>query len=458
MPHRDSRLPTRTRRILHLDVDAFLASVESSRHPELIGKPLIIGAPPNSRGLVMSCSYEARAFGVRSGMFSREAQKRCPQAIFRPGDSRAANELRGQLAALLLRFTPVVEISSIDDFFLDLKGTTRLLGAACHVAETIQRTALEELRLPVTIGIGTSKTMARLAGKLGKPRGIAEILPGQECAFLHGLPVEHLPGVGRSIRHSLEEFSIRTAGELRLVSKEVLFASFGASGLTLYDRVRGIDTAPVVAGCELDEDGLIVRRTPKSIHRDSSFEPEEGRMEHVEAMLAYLVDRAAARLRGHGLYAGSMEVRLQHVDTRSPAQRRKARPNGQRGRTRKRLSEPSAQTEVLWNHARELLRSLPKRRSLVKRVGVSLIGLRASSGYQGSLFSDPASDRPAHDAADAGAPQSRADRDQAIDNALDDLRERHGFGSVLRGASMPLSENHERGSDGFQLRTPSLNQ
>jgi DNA polymerase-4 len=458
MPHRDSRLPARSRRILHLDVDAFLASVESSRDPRLMGKPLVIGAPPNSRGLVMSCSYEARAFGVRSGMFSREAQKRCPQAIFLPGDSRAANALRARLAALLLRFTPIVEISSIDDFFLDLKGTTRLFGAACHVAEAIQSAAMGELRLPVTIGIGTTKTMARLAGKLGKPRGVAEILPGQESAFLHGLPVEHLPGVGRSIQRSLEDFAIRTVGELRMVSKEVLFASFGVAGLTLFDRARGIDPDPVVAGCELDGDGLIVRRTPKSIHRDSSFEPEEGRMEHVEAMLAYLVDRAAARLRQHGLCAGSMEVRLQHVDARSPAQRRTSPSGEHRGRTRKRLPEPSAQTGALWSHARDLLRSLPRRRSLVKRVGVSLIGLRSSTGYQGSLFSDPASDRTLGLGGVGAGPASRADRDQTLDLVLDGLRERHGFGSVLRGATLPLGEDHERGSDGFRLRTPSLNQ
>ncbi|MCA9001734.1 MAG: DNA polymerase IV, partial [Planctomycetes bacterium] len=441
MPHRDSALPARTRRILHLDVDAFLASVESSRNPALIGKPLVIGAPPHTRGLVMSCSYEARAFGVHSGMFSREAKKRCPQAIFLPGDSGAANALRARLAALLLRFTPIVEIASIDDFFLDLKGTTRLFGAACHVAEAIQTAAWQELRLPVTIGIGTTKTMARLAGKLGKPRGIAEVLPGQELAFLHPLPVDHLPGVGRSIRRSLEEFAIRTVGDLRMVSKEMLFASFGVPGLTVYDRARAIDPDPVVASCELDGNGLIVRRTPKSIHRDSSFEPEEGRMEHVEAMLAYLVDRAAARLRQHGLCAGSMEVRLHHVDTRSPSQRRRAPSDAHRGRTRKRLPEPSAQTEALWNHARALLRSLPRRRSLVKRVGVSLINLRTSTGYQGSLFSDPASDRALDAATERPTPASRADRDQALDRVLDGLRKRHGFGSVLRGATLPLGED-----------------
>jgi len=441
MPHRDAALSPRTQRVLHLDVDAFLASVESSRDPTLRGKPLVIGAPPHSRGLVMSCSYEARAFGVQAGMFSHEAARRCPQAIFRPGDSRAANALRGQLAGLLLRFTPVVEIASIDDFFLDLRGTTRLLGAACQVAEAIQTLAWSELHLPVTIGIGTNKIMARLAGKLGKPRGIAEILPGHECAFLTNLPIQHVPGVGHSIRKSLADFAIQTAGDLRQVSKEVLFASFGVHGLALYDRVRGIDPDPVVGNCRFDEQGLIVQRAPKTIHRDSSFEPEEGRIERIEAMLAYLVDRAASRLRQHQHQARSMEVRLQYVDTRSSRQRSEGSSEAGQKRIRRKLPEPTGQTERLWQHARTLLHELPRRRALVKRVGLSLLNLHPCSDYQLTLFSDPDSDRNPKDTVAPGAVPhsgSRADRDRSVDEALDHLRRRHGFGAVVRGAALPL--------------------
>ena len=434
----------------------------------------------------MSCSYEARACGVRAGMFSHEAARRCPQAIFRPGDSGAANRARAELAAVLLEFTPIVEISSIDDFFLDLRGTTRLMGAACEVAEAIQRTARERLHLPITLGIATNKTMARIAGKLGKPGGIAEILPGHEAALLTFLPIQHLPGVGRSIRRSLSEFAIRTAGDLRCVTKEMLFASFGVHGLTLYDRVRGIDPDPVRPNCQFDAQGRLVRQAPKSIHRDSSFEPEEGRLEHIEAMLAYLVERAATRLRSHAVTAGSLEVRVLYVDTRSPKQRSKAGADwdAQRQRLRRKLPQRSAQTEALWQHARRLLRELPRRRALVKRVGVSLLNLAPSTGYQHLLFSDPDTDRPATatgcatpDAASGArfgtpssgtpahaatpqnfAPQSRADREAALDLALDQLRDRHGFGSILRGPSMPLIDDHDLDDDGFTLRTPSLNQ
>lgn len=465
---RDLALGARTPRVLHLDVDAFLASVEVARNPRLLGREVIVGGAPNSRNLVMSCSYEARAKGVRPGMRSNEAAQRCPRAVFLPGDSQEANRKRLEIARVLLDVSPRVELASIDDFFVDLTGSARLQGDAFVVAERIRERVASEVRMPLTIGVGTSKILARLAGKLAKPGGVAEILPGFERAFLSRLPVEHLPGVGHSAQAKLAAFAIRTVGDLRLVSREVLFATFGTLGLVLHDRARGIDTEPVEAGCHLDEDGEVGVRPPRSIRRDSTFEPEEGRPEQIEAMLAYLVDRAAARLRGHGLIAGSMEVRLLHVDTRPPHVRRAAGGHGSgQAQTRRRLSEPCADTDRLWEHARALLRALPRRRALVKRVGLTLLNLRTSRGRQGLLFSDPERDRAPRSQGLSGkgpsgqgqaAPGSRDDRARALDQALDDLRSRHGFGALVRGASLPLIQDHELGGDGFVLRTPSLNQ
>ncbi len=228
-------------RILHLDVDAFLASVEQAVHPELRGKPVVVGGLPTDRNLVMSCSYEARPFGVRPGLLLAEAKRRCPQAIFRRGDSQAANRLREGIARIAHQFSPRVEIASIDDLFIDLVGTERLHGRAFDVAELVRERVARELCLPLTLGIGANRTIARLAGKLAKPGGIAEILPGAEAAFLTHLPVEHLPGVGHRIAPLLERFGVRTVGQLRLASRELLFASFGSLGLLLHDRARGID-------------------------------------------------------------------------------------------------------------------------------------------------------------------------------------------------------------------------
>lgn len=452
-PHRDSDLPPRTRRILHLDVDAFLASVEVALHPELAGRPVVVGGSPDSRNLVMSCSYEARRFGVRPGVSLAEARRRCPAAVFRDGDSQAANRLRDAVTRVLLTYTPHVEVASIDDFFLDLTGTARLFGAACDTAERIQRDVRTETRLPLSIGVGTSKLMARLAGKLAKPGGIAEILPGHEESFLTPLPVEQLPGVGHAIGAKLERFSIRTVGELRLVPREVLFASFGRDGLVLYSRARARDDAPVESTHHEDETGALVARPPRSIHRETTFEPEEGRLALVAAMLCYLIERAAHRLRAFRLVAGSLEIRVRYVDTRPRVEVQASRAEGLSVARRRAFASPTDSTDEIWRHAQRLFAELPRRRALVKRVGLTLVGLRSASGWQGRLFDDSTLETGLEEAR-----ESRADRQRRLDHTLDRLRDELGFGRILRGASVPLAATHPLQPDGFRLRTPSLNQ
>ncbi len=499
------------RRILHLDVDAFLASVEQAVHPELAGLPVVIGGAPTSRNLVMSCSYEARRFGVRPGMLLAVAAKRCPRAVFRDGDSQAANRLREAATRLLLEYTPKVEVASIDDFFLDLTGSEPSLGRALDVAAAIRARVWSELALPLTIGIANTRMLARVAGKLAKPGAAAEILPGHEATFLTHLPVSELPGVGHAIGAHLERFAIRTVGQLRLVSREILFASFGRDGLVLFDRARGIDETPIEATHVLAEDGTLTARPPRSIQRLSTFEPEEGRRELVLAMLGYLVERAAFQLRRHRSRARAVEARISYVDTRpsasslpsaqrehpsdahepSDAQRELASDAGEHDASssglsfarRKHFSAPTDSTDEIRGLARELFEGLPRRRALVKRVGIALHGLVPSDGcgWQGRLFSDPDSDRsplartsdararsdraselPAHDeharVETGGARGSRADRQRRLDEAVDRLRERLGFGRVLSAASLELARTHPLTRDGLRLRTPSLNQ
>jgi DNA polymerase-4 len=474
-PNRDLHLAAGTRRILHLDVDAFLASVECALHPELLGQPLVIGGLPHERNLVMTSSYEARAFGIHPGLPLAEAQRRCPQAIFRRGDSQAANRLREQMARLVMRYTPKVEIASIDDLLVDLGGTARLHGCAFEVGLRLRREIWEEVRLPVTIGIGTSVTLARLAGKLAKPRGVAEIWPGYEAAFLTDLPIDQLPGVGHRTGRLLERFAIRTAGDLRSVSREVLFASFGRLGLVLHERACGVDPQAVEPTWFTDAQGELRRRVPKSIRRDSTFEPEEGSRRRIEAMLAYLVDRALAKLRGHGLQVATLVVHVRYVDTRPPSLRRAQAESRERfsddpestegseaatRRLRRTLDAPTDSTDRVWRVALELLRSLPRRRALVKRIGLELSNFSCAPGWQTTLFSDPRSDRlPGAPHSGEGGPRgSHADRQRRLDDAVDELRARFGFGRLLRGSCLPLSETHELGPDGYRLRTPSLNQ
>ena len=470
-PSEAARPPRAPRCVLHLDIDAFLASVEQALHPELAGRPVVVGGLPSERNLVMSCSYEARAVGVRPGMLLAEAARCCPRAIFRRGDSQAAGRLRESVARILLRYTPRVEIASIDDFFADLGGSRRLHGPAFAIAERIRAEVRAELRLPVTIGLATSRTLARVAGKLAKPGGVAEILPGMEQRFLALLPVAHLPGAGHAIGRALQRYSIRTCGELVLVPREILFTSFGRAGLVLHERARGIDDEPVESSVVEDEKGRLVLRPPASIRRDSTFEPEEGRRELVEAMLGYLVERAAQRLRGFGRCAGALAVRVAYVDTRAPSLRRamQAEPAEPREFEKRARIEPSDSTDVLARRALALLRELPRRRALVKRVGLTLEGLTPRGGWQLSLFDDAGTlSAPISVplSAPAGAPdppasearESRADRLQRLERTVDGLREKHGFGGVLRATSLLLAEQYPLGKDGLRLRTPSLNQ
>jgi DNA polymerase-4 len=396
----------------------------------------------------MSCSYEARACGVRPGMHLSEAQRRCPRAIFRDGDSQAANRLRDEATRVLLAFTPKVEVASIDDFYLDLTGTARLHGAAFDAALALQRAVQSRTELALTIGVGTNRLVARLAGKLAKPGGVCEILPGHELVFLGALPLEHLPGVGHATGAVLERFALTHVRELRLLSREVLFAAFGSAGLVLFERAHGRDEAPVEVTHALAEDGTLVAEPPQSLQRETTFEPEEGRPEVVEAMLSYLVERAAHRLRALGVQARTLEVRVRWVDTNP-------RPGawdaeGLAAHRRRALAAPSDTTDELSRAALELYRSLPRRRALLKRLGVAFHGLARAPGWQGQLFSGEDA-RDEHDS-------SRADRHRRVDRALDALRVRLGFGRILRGTSTPLAASHPLEADGFKLRTPSLNQ
>jgi DNA polymerase IV len=476
---RDRHLPPGTGRVLHVDVDAFLASVEQALFPHLRGRPVVVGGLPHERNVIQSCSYEARHQGLRPGMPLAEARRRCPNAIFRRGDSQAANHLRERLARLLLEYSPRVEIASIDDLLVDLAGTTRLFGDAFDVALDVQRRARAELHLPLTVGVGRSVFFARLAGKLAKPGAVAELLPGREQALLDALPLEHLSGVGHTTAGLLARFGLSRVGELRRVAtRELLYTSFGRLGLELFERAHGRDPRVVEPNVRLGEDGGLHLAPPRSLQREATFEPEEGRPELLEAMLAWLVERLSHRLRAFGLAARTIEVRVRYVDTRraadgslEPGEREAgnrasndtasndtasndtASDERSAGRLaqRRRLENPSHSSQALFRAARELYRALPRRRALVKTLGVRCDDLVPAAGQQRALFDGDTG-------LAAPAAGTREERHARLDRVLDALRARHGFGRALRASTLPLAQTHPLGPDGFRLRTPSLNQ
>lgn len=417
------------RRILHVDIDAFLASVEQLRDPAVLGRPVAVGT-----GVVASRSYEAKARGVETAMPLHEALRRCPELIVREGDARLVERYRQAVAEVLRRFSPVVEVCSLDDFYVDLTGVPlrveqelqdptalageRSLQALCR---ELRRQVREATGLSIAQGLGSTRTVARLATTRAKPGGICEVPVGQERTFLADFPAALVPGLGPKSQRLLEQVGIHTVRELWTVDRELLRQSFGARGDDIWLRCRGLDDAPVVA-----------TRTVRSISRETSFEPrhDAGSQERpfLRGMLAYLVDRAATELREQQLQARTVQVRLRHVDG----------VTGERSRTLGGPAMASDRTDVLTGLATQLLEELLQRRVLVRLVGVTLTALQARGVRQGLLFA------------------AREDAREKLFEAVDAIRRRHGFGALVVGAAGELLGRVPHGRHGFRLRTPSL--
>ncbi len=414
------------RRILHLDIDAFLASVEQLRDPCLLGRPVAVGT-----GVVASRSYEAKRRGVSTGMPLHEAARRCPELVVRPGDARLVERYRQRIAEVLRQFSPVVEVCSLDDFYADLTGVPGLVEQALEdptraagerslvaLAREIRRRVRAETGLSVAQGLGSTRTVARLATTKAKPGGICEVPHGSERDFLAGFPIELVPGLGPKSRQLLHKVGIETVRQLWGVDRELLRQSFGARGDDIWLRCRGLDEEPV-------------RSTPtvRSISRESSFEPrhDAGSQQRVflRGMLAYLLDRAASELRQQRLLTRTVQVRLRHVDGVA----------GERSRT---LGRPTDRTDLCMERASTLLDELLGRRVLVRLVGVTLTSLQPRGARQRGLFA------------------AEDDARERLFEAVDLVRRRHGFGAVVMGAASDLLGRLPHGRHGFVLRTPSL--
>lgn len=414
------------RRILHVDIDAFLASVEQLRDPTLRGRPVAVGT-----GVVASRSYEAKARGVHTAMPLHEALRRCPDLVVCAGDSRLAERYRQRVAEILRRFSPVVEVCSLDDFYADLTGVPlrvaqeladatavageRSLAALCQAVRAEVRA---ETGLSIAQGLGSTRTVARLATTRAKPGGICEVPPGHELEFLAGFPAEALPGIGPQTASLLTEVGVTTVRDLQAVDRELLRQSFGARGEEIWRRCRGLDDTPVQA-----------TPTLQSISRETSFEPrtdaDSQQRPFLRGMLAYLLDRAASELRRQRLLARTVQVRLGHVD-------------GVRAERSRSLPAASERTDELMGLAGGLLDDLLARRVLVRLVGVTLTSLAAVTARQGRLFDDGGEAR------------------RRLCAAVDAVRARHGFGALVVGAAADLLGRVPRGPHGFVLRTPSL--
>ena len=388
----------RVRTILHVDMDAFYASVEQRRRPELRGKPVIVGAS-GARGVVAAASYEARVFGVYSAMSSVQAQRLCPHAVFVGGDHDHYAEVSRAIMAIFSSFTPLVEALSLDEAFLDVTGARRLHGDGPTIAASIRTAILEQEELTCSVGVAASKFVAKLASEVAKPRvgrrgpepglGIKVVEPGEELAFLHPLPVQALWGVGPKTLEKLHRVGVDTVGDLASLDEHSILATLGtANGSHLRRLAQGLDDREVVPD-----------HRPKSIGHEETFARDHHRFETLQHELVRLGDSVASRLRAAQVAGRTVSIKVRFHDFRTITRS---------------VTLPSAVDTGpdVVRAASELLRKVDP------TPGVRLLGIHVSQLLEGSARQMSLDD--------VEAPSW----DEAT-QAIDAIRERYGAGAIV---------------------------
>jgi DNA polymerase-4 len=289
-------------------MDAFFVSVEQLFDPSLRGKPVVVGGQANERGVVSAASYEARKYGVHSAMPLRTASKLCPQAIFVDGHPHRYRDYSQKAFKVLNRFSPLVEMASIDEAYLDMTGTERLHGPPLRAAHALHEAMKTETQLNCSIGIACSRMVAKVSSDQAKPNGVLWVLPGQEAEFLAPLDVRKIPGVGKVTEKSLHDLGIQKVGDLGRYGDEWLERRFGKWGLALAGKSKGQD-----AGGWFDEE-IGSGGGPKSISHEHTFGEDTADVDLIDSTLARLCEMVGRRLREHGLHARTIQLKLRYSD------------------------------------------------------------------------------------------------------------------------------------------------
>lgn len=345
-------------------MDAFYASVEQRDHPELRGRPVIVGADPRGRGVVSAASYEARRFGVHSAMPIGKAARLCPHAVFLPVEMDKYARVSGQMMAILAEFSPLLEPVSVDEAFLDVTGTEQLLGPPLEVAKAVKARLRRDVDLTASAGVAPNKFLAKIASDLGKPDGLMEVRPGEEAAFLQDLPIERLWGVGRVTAATLRGMGIETIGQLARVPLRALEARFGKTGAQLHALARGKDDRAVEPFTP-----------PKSMGAEEAFPSDHRDLQRLELTLRAQAERVARELREAGFVGKTVTLKLRFSDFRTV--------------TRRLTGEPTQDGPEIYRRGRRLLEQVPLAEP-VRLIGLSVSGLTGSTTGQLSLFADPA--------------------------------------------------------------------
>ncbi len=380
--------------ILHVDMDAFFVSVELLERPELRGKAVVVGGRPDQRGVVSAASYEARKYGIHSAMPLRTAGRLCPHAVFLDGHHEKYSEWSDRVASILAKFSPVVEMVSIDEAYLDLAGTERLHGPPFAAADKLLRAITRQTGLPCSAGLASTRLVAKVASDQAKPRGLLWVAPGREARFLAPLPIRKIPGIGEVTERALRALGIETVEQLAAHQQEKLEKIFGQWGTALFRKARGGDSYEFLIDAE-----------PKSISHNHTFGEDTSDVTEMESLLSHLSQKTCKRLREAGLSARTLTLTIRYAGFQTYT----------RSKTVQDPVHLDADVHALFL---ELFRAHRDRKRKVRLLGVALSGLCHGATQLELLDSD------------------RREKLDRLTKAADQLRDKFGFGSVQFGGSL----------------------
>ena len=389
--------------IIHIDMDAFFASVEQRDHPEYRGKPVIVGGLGN-RGVVSTASYEARRFGVHSALPMATARRLCPQGVFLAGDHRKYSQVSGRIMTILDRYSPLREQVSVDEAFLDVTGMELLYPSPVDIAREIKRQVKEELSLTVSAGVAPNKFLAKMASDLQKPDGLVVVEHGREQEFLQNLPVEKLWGIGEVTAKKLHAKGILTIGQLARLQEGQLKSFFGENAATVQALALGRDDRPVVPGHEA-----------KSIGAEETFERDLYAADDMRTALMELAERVGYRLRSEKTTGRTITLKLRYGTFQTLTRRRT-------------LTEPTQIDETIYRTAVELLEQQGAG-SGVRLLGITVSQLEPERPVEPSLFGNP------------------EEKGRQLSSAMDQLRRKFGAAAVMHGRLAPRKEGKEPKDD-----------
>ena len=400
--------------IVHIDIDAFFAAVEELLNPALIGRPVIVGGLAHERGVAATCNYVARRYGIHAGMPLRQCYQLCPDGLFVRGNYQVYQAFSEKFFRLLSEYTPDVEEASLDEAYLEFTRCRHLYNSFPEAARRVKARVEKETGLKVSVGVAPNKILAKLATKKAKPAGFFEVEEGREEEFLRGLGIESLPGIGPKAQVILRLLNIHKIGDLWGLPRASLRSLFGLEGEEVYLQSRGIDSRPVFH-----------RTAPKSVSRETTFLEDIWDRRLLLAHLAYLCDRLTLGLRQEHLYAHIIEVKARYSDFKTEVRRRL-------------VLTPLQEMGAIYRIAEDLF--LPLFAS--SRLSLRLVGVKASDLVRArplSLF------------------EPYSDREERLGAAVDQVRGKYGFGSVLTMREKMLDAIYafER-QRGFVLKTASL--